>query len=233
MATQLWTSPDGTELAYYSNGALEAFDRHEPIPDKNEWGVDTLQRTLYVPAPVLTRFVAELRQGDVYSYNGTQYFLQTWQPSHAKPDMEFSLNYKGLSNGLPDPLPSNSIVQLVSSLSATGLSVTYQGKTITEASSEVEYLAPQTVWRYISQSMPDKPKSTIVFGPAIKKLNERTQLTFSDGTTAALRGAAPAAVATALFRQPVAFIFGPNSDPIVGTPYWECSDVVQMKYPGS
>lgn len=233
MATRLYTAPDGTKLAYYSHGTLAAFDRHTPIPGKDEWGMDTLQRTMYVPAPILDTWFGARRQGEVFTYLGVQYFLQTFQPSPTPPDTEFSMLYKGLSRGLPNPLPANDRVELVSTLSADDLSVSYQGKTITSASSQVRYDAPQTTWRYIANSMPTTPRNLGVKGSGLQVLSEETTLSFDDGTTQVLAGSAPAAVSTALFRTPVIFNIGPSAVPIIGTPYWEAVELAQLKYPGS
>jgi hypothetical protein len=233
MSQVLWTPALGMAPIAYQ-GHIEMRDMHIPVPGKDEWGMDTLTRTVRGPASLQEQFIRSLRQGTAFRFANSVFYLQTWAPQDHPIFPGASMSYKGLTNGIPGPIPSNSRTELVGSITATDLSVTYHGKTIVSAQKEVKYIAPQTTYRYISKREPQKPSfSGVRGGSDVQVLDSRITATFSDGTTQVFAGGAPAAVATALAGSAVVFVVGPNATPIVGTPYWEAEETCMLKYPGS
>jgi hypothetical protein len=204
-----------------------------PIKGKNEWGVDTLVRTVRGARPLGPAYLAALTQGDVYQ----GYYLQTWTADENPIWATITLNYKGLLYGTPLPLVSNSIVP-----SSGGKSASYESENsgkgrvyrkdnkgadvyTTGAQNEFGYDCPQTVYRYIALGQPSGPAhDALGFSASPRILNART--TTADGASYglsipfALSSLAPAAIVRSV---------GFTSNPIVGTPYFECEDVVRAE----
>lgn len=237
MAIEFWTPHAGMSQIVFT-GHVEFRDVKTPAPSKDEWGLDVLERTVRGPGKYFEAYGAALKQGDVY---GQHFYLQSWRPIEHAIFPGWQLTYKGVRAGaLPTALPVTSFSELVSTVEANDLEVTYQGKTIISASKEVKYIAPTTTYRYISRGRPTTPRyGAVDTNQPIQNIDSRTVVTLLDDSvtppvtsTMTLTGAAPAAVATALAGSPVVFVIGPTFEPILGTPYYECQEVVQMKYPG-
>lgn len=227
MSSRQWRAP-GATIPLLFIGTLEAQDVSVPVSGKDAWGLDTLERTIRMPAFLFADYCANLRQG--MAYNG--YYLQSWNPSPHPYAPSVSLSYKGFQNGVPDPLISNSRCELMSSINASNLRIASGGKIITSATKEVKYLSPQSNYRYIRSGEPSTPKYSDVRGAAaVKVQNTRISVSYDDGTTGVFIGTAPAALATALFLEPQPFITGPSSTQVFGTPYWECEESIVLRYP--
>lgn len=233
MAFALWTPVPGMTPIHYS-GHLEFRDIVIPVPNKDEWGVDTLERRVQGPGHLYANFEKNLKQGQIYQFSGDSYYLQTWRQIDSKVFPGFMLSYKGFRNGvIPDPLPTTSRSELCSSVTAGDLSVTFAGKKIVGATQEIKYIAPTTIWRYLTKTEPTVAVFNTVRGSqGLSVLDSRITITYNDGTTSILAGNAPAGVVSALSVSPVTFVIGPAFNPIVGTPYFEAQEVVQIKFPG-
>lgn len=241
MSSHIWLAT-GSNVPLLFSGRLRFEDMYDAVTGKDEWGMDTLERTMRGPVYLLETFLGGLRQGDVYR----GYYLQTWEPDHHPYAPSVTLRYKGLSRGIPEPLHFNSRPTLTGTVSAGDLHVTVTtggtsgtGGVIVSAIKEVQYIAPQTVWRYISKTEPEAAKYGVVRGVkatgegALQILDSRIDVTFDDGYVQTMTGNAPAAVVTALATRPSNFVVGPDASPVVGTPYWEAVETVQFRYPGS
>lgn len=219
-------------------------DACAPANGKSEWGMDTLTREMAGARPLLAAYIASLAQGATYSYNGVTYYLQTWEPDKHPVWATVILNYKGLSAGIPSPVVVNDIQQSSGQLSADfhtqndGKGINYgvaaDGTQLYAigAICEFSYYAGITIYRYIASSSPSgSSHSSLGFtwsAPVI-----RSRITTSDGSV--FGGNAPSGLVTALSiaaaAETVAIAF--NSQPVFGTPYFECQDVVRKGYASS
>lgn len=227
MSTTIWRAP-GSNVSLVFNGRLRFEDIATPVPSKNEWGVDILERTLRGPVYLLDAFCRSLRQGQQYA----GFHLQSWQPSIHPYAPTVTLLYKGLIGGIPDPLISNARVEVCGSIQANGISVTVGSRVFVSATKEVKYITPHTTYRYISTSEPLAARYRKARGAPITVTDSRITATDSEGSTAVFTGGAPAGIATALFGNPFDFVIGPMSSRIFGTPYWECEDQVELRFAG-
>lgn len=239
---ELWTpTPGMSPIAF--EGALEFRDMFIPAPGKDEWGVDTLDRVVRGPASRFEQFLATLEKGmvcDARVTNARYFYLQTWKPidHHCFPGV--SLSYKGfIGDAIPDDLPSTTRSELVSSVSASNLSITTGSedneRTIIGGTRDIKYISPTTVWRYISRGEPTKKKygnaGSVRGALGIENLGSRIVANYEDGGSESFGGNAPAGLVTALFVSPYIFVIGPSFQPIQGTPFYECEEVCQLKYP--
>lgn len=217
-----------------------------PAKGKNEWGVDTLTRKMRGSRALLAAFLATLAQGA--SYSG--YYLQTWEPDDNPVFATVTLNYKGLLGGIPNAIIINDVVQAGGTTSVEFTSenggrgrvyrkeVTYKPfpqqnvidaeKDIyaTGASMDFTYETGETIYRYIANGQPSGPSHSTLgfsFTPVLRRARAST----SDGTSYGLNmpfAIGPALLPTASTRA-VAF----SSQPIIGTPYFECQDTVRAE----
>lgn len=239
MSVELWT-PDAGMSQIVFTGKLEFRDMFQPSPSKDEWGVDTLERVVRGPASRYEAFYRALRQGQVCNADipGANYFfLQTWQPINHPIFPGVAMTYKGLIDNVVPPDTSYTVRnELMSTISADGLSITAGDKTIVSGSNEIKYISPTTIWRYISRGEPTVQKygapGSVRGALGIENLGNRIVGNTDEGDTIPYtQGTAPAALATALFGTPYVFVIGPSFTPIIGTPFFECEEICQMKYP--
>lgn len=236
MSMELWTPRAGMSAIAFE-GHLEFRDMFIPTPAKDEWGADTLERLVQGPASRFEDYGSKLKQGQVYDGNKF-FFLQTWRAIDHKCFPGYALSYKGfIDDKLPDPIPSTSRSELMSSISAIDLDITDGGRTITSGVAEMKYIAPTTIWRYISRGEPDKKRfggpGSVRGVMGIENLSTLITANYDDGSSAQFAGNAPAGLATALFATPFIFTIGPSFSPIWGTPFFECDEICQYKYPDS
>lgn len=209
-------------------------DVMEPRPGKSDWGIDTLQRKMKGRQPLLAAFLATLVQGATYSYNGQLYYLQTWEPDDDNVFPTVSLNFKGLNSGIPNPSASDETGIQTSSMGHTfspayntGIPDANGNSSVTSATIDIEFYSPQTTWRYIRNGRPTfATYNTIANGrePSILRA------VITDSLNRRYAGNAPVGLVSALTIPVSNKIIGPHADPIYGTPYFECQDVVQRGY---
>lgn len=88
-----------------------------PVSGKSEFGMDTLTRKTMGARAELPTYLASLHQGDVFTFNDVQFFLQSWDPNDATPFASVALYYKGLIAGVPVPDIITEIVSAAGSVS--------------------------------------------------------------------------------------------------------------------
>lgn len=213
-------------------------DIDTPAKSKNEWGIDVLTRRMQGAASLLTSFISGLAQAQTYQ----SFYLQTWSDDRHPVKPTVTLVYKGLINGIPQPLKFNDIVPATGSTSANfadengGAGYQYgidsDGNPLYALSAvrEFAYYCPQTLWRYIAQGQPNGPQyGSLGFIRSAELIKSR--IVTSDG--AVFGGNAPAGLVSALAVEPETVTIGFRSEPVVGTPYFECEDLVVSQFPSS
>jgi hypothetical protein len=222
-----------------------------PAAGKNEWGVDTLVRKMKGARSLLSDFLSSLSQGDTYG----SYYLQTWEPDDDPVLATVTLTYKGLFDGIPEEDVQTEIQAAAGSCSknylrendgkgrvyATGVLAQFgpvapgpgeYGTTVkwtytkyaTAANMDFTYDAVQSTYRYITASKPSGPSHTTIdisLTPVVK----RVRITTDTGAIYGLDMAgffdlAPVEILT---------VVGFSSKHIIGTPYYECVDVVRKE----
>jgi hypothetical protein len=183
-----------------------------PSYGKSEFGVDTMTIKMRGPAPALTLYLGTLKQGK--SYAGTAFYLQTWSVDEGPVYPTVTLTYKGLLAGIPDPLASDD-----TSLQSISISTSSPQK----ASREMQCWCRTTCYRYVTNSRPTGPRNTAVSGNT-EPVIYTSVITDGDGKT--YYGTAPAALVMALTPAIVNLVMSSNSQPIAGTPFYECQDTV-------
>ena len=87
-----------------TTGTAEFDDISLPAAGKSEFGMDTLTRKTSGERSLLPAYLASLAQGQVFEFNGVDFFLQSWDPNDATPWASVALYYKGLVAGVPAPV---------------------------------------------------------------------------------------------------------------------------------
>lgn len=225
-------------------------DTCRPLKGKNEWGVDTLVRRVKGDRALAPAYIAALAQGNTFVLAGSTYYLQTWDADEDAVWATITLNYKGLLGEIPDPIVSNDIVRLSGTTSADYSTenggrgrvyrkeVTYKPypqqnvidaeKDIyaTGASMDFTYETGETIYRYISNGQPDEAANdTLGFTPVARII--RARATTSDGTSYGL--SMPIEIGPSLLPAEVTNVVGFSTQPIIGTPYFECQDIVRVE----
>ena len=223
MSTVVTYVGDSTVIGGGSGGTWSAIngfvDAHTPLPGKSEWGMDMLVRTMRGTQPQVASFVAGLAQGSTYTFNGTTYYLQTWEPDNGAVFPSVSLHYKGLVGGIPNPKASGQMIEQSISLTCNSPQ---------DASREIRYVTRQTSTLYIASSIPTGPSYGLDVSINIRVI----QSVIRTGDGALFYGSAPAALVTALTPSEVTRAFM-RCSPVVGSPYYECEDVASLLYQGN
>jgi hypothetical protein len=227
-----------------------------PASGKSEFGMDTLTRKMMGDRSQLAEFLAGLHQGDVLVYNGADFYLQTWQPDESTPWATVTLLYKGLLAGFPGNDIQTEFVSSAGSVSAdyqlenlgkgrvyrslvlwkysynipaeggeqTDVSVGKRDVYATGATMEFTYIACQSTYRYIVEDKPNGPAHSTIdveFEPVIK----RARIIVSDGVLYGLARADFFSLTTEQLDIIVSF----TSKHVIGSPYYECTDVVRRE----
>lgn len=173
-----------------------------PVPTKNEWGMDVLNRDFSGRADKYENFIKGLKQGDSFSFSGGQFYLQTWssQPHRSFPVV--TLSYKGLLSGkVPDPVFESD----TSPKSCT--------KTVTSGSSprtyEITYISTQKIWRYITNDGGTIPPPELTYDlPQIVT-------SFYVDDDGKKKSGMPAGITI------IGIVEGNRKSKVFGTPFWE------------
>lgn len=231
-------------------------DLYAPAKGKSEWGMDTLTRKMEGARSLLPAFIASLAQGQLFQ----GYYLQTWEPDDSPNVATVTLNYKGLlTGGTPVPDVQTEITPAVGSCSrhygtengglgrvykkvvmwkywfeavGTGSGIVsdelvgYRDVYTTGATMEFTYDAVQSVYRYIKVGKPNAPQFSEVdigYTPVLKK----KRIITADGS---LYGNNAPAVFSDLVPIVINRLVGFVSKHVIGTPYYECEDVVRAEF---
>lgn len=234
-------------------GSCGFLDLFAPAKSKNEWGVDTLTRKLTGARSLLEAFIATLAQGQVFQ----GYFLQTWEPDDNPTVATIALNYKGLlTGGTPTPrietqitaasgsasisfaaensgfgrvyrrIPLYTQPTLVDPSGAVIESVVVAGRDIytTGAQMEFTYDAVQSVYRYVTQGRQDAPRYDVVDSSFVPTVIDARGIT-ADGSSFGKSGG----LFFAFNLQPIERVIGFTAVPVIGSPFYECEDVVRKE----
>lgn len=204
-------------------------DAHYPVPGKSEWGMDTLTRTMSGASGSLEAFVASLGQGTSYTFNHNTYYLQTWDDDKGRAFASVTLNYKGLTGGIPPPKASGGTIEQTLQLTSSAISG-YKS-----ASREIRYLTRQSSTLYIATAAPVAGTYGIDvdFNPYTHIISSVIRATDNSGNDYEWAGAdAPTALVTALTPVGYLDIIVPHSSPVVGSPFFECEDCCTRLIPG-
>lgn len=219
-------------LKYFgaSSNLNNVHDVELPRPGKNEWGIDTLERTLSGPAPTVIDFVDTLRQGQSSSFNGQQFYLQTWNQDNEVIFPRVILNYKGVLNGIPDPFVSGQQTEQTVTLSGSK-SVTSGSPPVTVVTGytrDIRYITRQTEYRYIADTRPTAPiyttidvdQAAIILASIVRSDNGKTY-----------PGNVPSDILSLLSWIGYNDVSMMQCAPVFGTPYFECIDTVLRLIP--
>lgn len=205
-----------------SGGTGDFVDQHEPAPGKSEWGMDTLARTVKGCQSNLAAFIGTLGQGAIYSFGGNDYYLQTWEPDKNAVFPSVSLNYKGLTGGIPPEKASGGQVEQCITLAANDIGI-YR-----TATRDIRYVTRRSCTQYISDGRPTGATYGLDISSAIEIRSSVIRAEDADGNSYVFSGAdAPSDLVTALTAATDVFSYMECS-PVVGTPYFECTDTATL-----
>jgi hypothetical protein len=228
-------------------------DAFEPAKSKNEWGIDVLTRKMIGARALLDAFLITLKQGRVFQ----GYFLQTWEPDENPQVCTVTLTYKGLlTGGTPVPTIQTQITAASGSASVSfatenqGIGRAYQTIPLytqptqfdnngqvqtseviarrnvytTGANVEFTYDAVQTVYRYITRGRPAAPRYSVVDSEFIPTVKAARGIT-ADGTSFGKEQGIFLTFQIVVLENVIGF----NSSPVIGSPFYECEDVVRKE----
>jgi len=217
--------PAPTVIYKPSSGAGYNFeDKVLPVASKSDWGIDTLTRQLTGAQPGLIDYINALSVGDTTSYNGQTFYLQSWSDDKDQTYPTVTLNYKGLFDGIPEPIISfttqNQIITKVTTTNYGDITQIYS------------YTTRTTTTRYISTTPPSSAtygKPAAGFKPTIYKIEYRT----ATGAIFSVNPTALRVLKKFYFREPsqTENTTTTSCDQIVaGEDLYECQDVVTILF---
>lgn len=226
----------------------------DPVKGKTEWGVDTLARKMMGARSLLSAFIATLAQGQVYQGYFLQSWESDDNPDVATITLNYK---GLLTGGTPTPKAITDIVSAVGQVTkdfSTEVDTNgIQGRLYRKdllwsvsqplldtnifgvvgkgfrdryaqfARMDFTYEACQTTYRYIHIGKPNGPRYAfpdIEFGPTI----DRARITLNDGTVLPRENWE---TFFELFPTTLDRLVSFQSEPIVGSPFYECMDVVR------
>lgn len=191
--------------------------------------------------------------------SSTPYYLQTWDADDNPDVATLTLNYKGLVTGAtPLPLQETEIVTVIGKTTAdystegvvggnaqgrfyrkdqiwsltgeavgevTNTTYGFRSRYALSAAMEFQYKAPQTTYRYITVGRRFAASFSNV-GFSYPLVIERARITLSDGTVYQGREQETYFDLTPVARNIVVDF---QAKPIVGSPFWECSDTIRLE----
>lgn len=228
-------------------------DAFVAVPGKSEFGMDTLVRKMQgwvgENGENLEAFLATLHQADTHVAAGITFYLQSWLPDDVTPIASVMLNYKGLRDGgTPIPDVQTDIVSAVGRITKSyldendGLGITLRNTKVyalvnpeaetfflrpvytVSASSEFEYKAVETRYRYIKEGQPSEPEHTTVqssFVPTVEKIRIQT----SDGMTYGRERILSLDMVPVAYERVVSW----SCKNVIGSPYFECEEVIRKE----
>lgn len=217
--------PAPTVVYRPSSGAGYNFeDKTLPVASKSDWGIDTLTRQLSGAQPGLIAYINALNVGDTTSYNGQTFYLQSWSDDKDQTYPTVTLNYKGLFDGIPEPIISfttqNQIITKVTTTNYGDITQIYS------------YTTRTTTTRYISIA----PPSSATYGkpaPGFKPTIYKTEYRTATGAIFSVNPTALRILKKFYFREPsqTENTTTTSCDQIVaGEDLYECQDVVTILF---
>lgn len=152
----------------------------------------------------------------------------------------------GLIVTLPPPFggylrtPSRSIKTATKSATVTGTNLIpahllpegVENPSSVQAVRTLSFYAPESRYEYFTASEPTAPSYSSAGSRNPSIISARLEVSFG-GVTIAFTGAtAPAAISTAVFMPIVDRVVSDGGEPIPGTPWYRCVDVVSREYQG-
>ena len=203
----------------YIGDYLNLRDVHPPIAGMDEWGADTLERTIRGSVPAA--LAATLVKGQ--QYLSAAFFLQSFKPFDHPIFPGYSLSYKGFINGFPADVWKNDLAQQTCTCTCSSPQ---------QATREIVYYAPQTTYRYITNGQPLLPKyHDIKVNPYASGFGQGLDAEpyiFSSVITIQGQGVQSGSVDLATLDALTPIVIPQMGDmtstTIIGTPYWEVSE---------
>lgn len=235
-------------------GSCGFLDEFTPVKGKIEWGMDTLTRKMIGARSLAEAYIATLAQGQVYQ----NYYLQAWEPDDDPNVCRVTLTYKGLITGgtpYPDIIPE--IVSAVGTTTqdystendgagrlyqkdvlaqflggtvpppgTIGLTASYfRDRYCTGATMQFTYQALQEKIRYINVGKPSGPGYGSVqsfFSPTF----DNARITTSDGAVFGVDRMVFFELTPVQLPARTIFFTAKN---VIGTPYYECEEVLRVE----
>lgn len=241
-------------VAILGSGTFQ--DSFVPVKGKSEWGMDTLTRKLTGARSLLEAFIGTLSQGQAYQGYYLQTWNADDSPDVASITLDYKglltggtpspkaissvvsgvgqttadFSTEGIVAGTPQGRKYRSdLIWTLTSIPTTGQIVGttaagFRDRYALSATLEFAYKIAQTTYRYITQGKPNAPRYTAV-DINYPAFIQRGRIILNDGTIL------PRGVPWETFfdltpvqiNQTVSF----QSEPVIGTPFWENEDVVQ------
>lgn len=206
---------------------------------------------------LLQDFIVSLNQGDTYTFRDVLFYLQTWSCDDSTPVATVTLNYKGLKpGGTPEPDIQTDTVSTVGRITRSyldqnggnGITLRYkilwkfsyfqptleEAQTdeqvakralyITSATLEFLYHAVETRYKYITEGRPSGPRYTEVVSDYVPVMEE-ARIVANDGMVYP-KNDLPAFNMTPVLHPRVVSWSSKNT---IGSPYFECEDVVRLE----
>lgn len=106
------------------------------------------------------------------------------------------------------------------------------GETQIEGNRTVSFIAPQAVYSYFASSRPAGPRFTSPAENDAPRMLRSVITATAGGKSRTYYGNAPGALVSALAMPAVGLITGHTSEPIPGTPWFDCQDTISYVYRG-
>ena len=111
-------------------------------------------------------------------------------------------------------------------------SLVIPGASEVEANRTVSFIAPQSIFSYWASSKPAGPRFTSPSERETPKLLRSVITATANGSSRTYYGSAPAPLSAALSMPAVGIITSHSADPVPGTPWYRCQDVISWVYRG-
>ena len=134
-----------------------------------------------------------------------------------------------------DFLASTSTTVKTSQISATiETEAVFDKATSVDATRSASYEAPETTYTYFAPRRPDSARFDQVFTTATTRITANTiSAKGNEGSSASYGGNAPAVLVSALTMPEAASLTSFQAEPIPGTPWYKCTDVVVLELVGN
>lgn len=226
---------NGTTTTYIGRTAFS--ENSQPQIFEAQHGLDTLQRTFIGAAPYLASFIAGLVKGSTYTYNGASFYLIDWSPNGDPLYPVVTLNYLGLSNGVPPPVGDDDFsiqtVDITAVLTLENPDDPNHGEVDVTLTRTISYVANQTTWRYVTLSRPNSIQVGTVGVPGDPRILRSVIRAESESETYNRTYAgnnAPAAFVTATTPVVGNALLGLTSEQIYGTPFFNVTETIARMF---